>query len=87
MYANNTPVSYQDDYWTNNPPVYRNYTIDGKVYQVWNEELKFEGFYCYNNQTVVVSKETTKCLSDNYFVWGLSSVMVYIMLSLQIAWM
>ena len=67
-----------------------NVTIVGQVYQFKNWYFEqgeaFLASYCYNNQTLPDLPSMAECLPETYYVWGLSSLLLYIVLSLQMAW-
>ena len=44
--------------------------------------------YCYQNQSISSHqlKESAQCIQEQHFVWGLSSLLVKIMLALQMVW-
>lgn len=48
--------------------------------------MGFSNSYCYNNQTIPDLQALSECLPEKYFVWGLSSLMVYVTLIIQIIW-
>ena len=89
---------YQGDNWitvnstnTTQGYYYQNFTIDGKTFTIYaDDSLGEERNYCHNTDPIGdadVLKGYAECLNKRYFVWGLSSIMVYIMLSSQIVWM
>lgn len=47
----------------------------------------YESAYCYNNKTIPSLHDLAECFPERYFVWGFSSMMVYINLSLFMAWL
>lgn len=43
--------------------------------------------FCYRNQTIREDlKDIAECMQKDYFVWGFSSLMLYIILGIQLAW-
>ena len=62
----------------------------GHVYRLHNFDFSpydaFSANYCYNNKTIPDLKSLAECLPEKYFVWGLSSLMLYINLGLLIIW-
>ena len=44
--------------------------------------------YCYNNHSIdsTALRNSAQCISEPYFVWGLSSLLVKVVLVLQIVW-
>lgn len=76
-----------DAVWTN---FTTNVTIAGQIY-VFKNSLFFPGeayeaSYCNNNQTLPDLPSMAECLPESYYVWGLSSLLLYIVLTLQISW-
>ncbi|KAL2047574.1 hypothetical protein N7G274_000615 [Stereocaulon virgatum] len=74
-----------------------NFTLDGQFYLFHNydffrySETSSPGItssYCYNNETFSQGflEAAAECLPDNYFVWGFSSLLVYIVICLHIIW-
>lgn len=67
-----------------------NITIVGHVYKFNNWVFglgdAFSQSYCYDNQTVYDLPSMAECLPETYYVWGLSSLLLYIVLCLQISW-
>lgn len=74
-----------------------NFTLDGHFYLFHNYDFfrdsgisspGMTSSYCYNNGTLSQDflEAAAECLPENYFVWGFSSLLVYIVLCLQITW-
>ena len=67
-----------------------NVTIVGHVYKFINWSFQegdaFVSSWCYNNQTLNDLQSMAECLPEQYYVWGLSSLLLYIVLCLQITW-
>jgi hypothetical protein len=74
-----------------------NFTLDGHFYLFHNYDFfrdsaisspGMTSSYCYNNDTLSQDflEAAAECLPENYFVWGFSSLLVYIVLCLQITW-
>lgn len=74
---------YQQNYTTN-------ITIEGRLYRFrdyrFAEGIAYEAAYCYKNQTIPDLEALAECLPESYFVWGFSSLMVYVILSAQVVW-
>ncbi|KAL8866108.1 MAG: hypothetical protein Q9198_009039 [Flavoplaca austrocitrina] len=73
------------DYYT-----YYNITIHDHVY-FFNDSYPssyWEEAYCYDDLTLLPYqlKETPYCFNEEYFVWGFSSIVLYITLGLQLVW-
>lgn len=50
-------------------------------------EIHVEESYCYQKNALSLDFEkTAECLASRYYVWGFSSVILYILLSLQFVW-
>jgi hypothetical protein len=99
---NNTDPVYEINYDTlrgrplgaapglqNNRNYTTNITIDGRLYHFRNWDFRhgYEGTYCYNNKTIPALQDLAQCLPESYFVWGFSSLMVYVNLSLFMIWL
>lgn len=53
----------------------------------YNNTIFVKDFSCYQNQTLRSDYENaSKCLANPYYIWGFSSVILYIILSLQLVW-
>ncbi len=64
-----------------------NITIDGHMQIFENYTYNPIPIYCYNNQSLPADlTPIAKCLPEPYFVWGWSSLLLFITLSLQLAW-
>ena len=67
-----------------------NVTIAGRAYKFKNWAFEageaFTASYCYDNQTLPDLRSMAECLPETYFVWGISSLLLYIVLCLQIIW-
>lgn len=66
-----------------------NATINNHTYIFHNYDFTpdaYQGWYCYNNKTIEDLPALAKCLPESFFVWGFSSLLVYIVISLQIVW-
>ena len=68
-----------------------NITVEGIFYNFSNSDPAndWERNYCYQDHlldTGVGSNELAYCLPESYFVWGFSSLLLYIICSLQITW-
>jgi len=67
-----------------------NITIMGHMYRFRNylfiEDLSFEPAYCYQNHSIPDLMSLAECLPEKFFVWGFSSLMVYINLGLLMIW-
>ena len=68
-----------------------NITLHGTFYKFNNYDpsIDWELGYCYNNQSLRYGEELSRrayCLPESYFVWGFSSLLLYIICSLQITW-
>lgn len=67
-----------------------NVTIEGRVYVFKNWRFRlgeaYVASYCHNNQTLPDLSGLAECLPETYFVWGLSSLLLEIVLCLQIVW-
>lgn len=65
-------------------------TIVAQVYEFENWGFEpgeaFVASYCYDNQTSFDLESMTECLPETYYVWRLSSLLLYIALCLQISW-
>ena len=61
----------------------RNYTVNDTTIR----DLRVDS-YCYKNQSIGLPSfsEVAKCQPAQYFVWGLSSLMILVLLGLQVAW-
>jgi len=79
--SSSTPVNYN---YTSN------ITIDGQMHRLQNFDFSngagFTGCYCYNNTVIEDLHALALCLPESYFVWGFSSLLVYIVISTQIVW-
>lgn len=66
-------------------------TIEGRVYQFRNYQFvppeAYEWCYCHDNDTISALEDVAQCLPEPYYVWGLSSLLVYINLSLFMIWL
>lgn len=85
---NQCPLMGSSDFNTN---ITNNITIEGRLYTFgdycFDEKFgSFQGAYCYNNKTIPDLEGLAQCLPANYFVWGFSSLMIYVNLSLFMAW-
>ncbi|KAL8772517.1 MAG: hypothetical protein Q9194_004580 [Teloschistes cf. exilis] len=78
-----SPVTYNHKYTTN-------ITIDGHKHFFQNEYPSdyWYAAYCYHGQTIddYQLQETPYCFAKPYYVWGFSSIVLYIVLGLQIIW-
>ncbi|KAL8686548.1 MAG: hypothetical protein Q9218_007026, partial [Villophora microphyllina] len=67
-----------------------NITINGQKHFFQNMDANdvWGSAYCYGNQTFASSdlRQSPFCFSKTYFVWGFSSIVLYIILGLQIIW-
>ncbi len=67
-----------------------NVTIVGHVYVFMNWSFEegdaFVGSWCYDNQTLNDLPSMAECLPETFYVWGLSSLLLYIVICLQIVW-
>ena len=67
-----------------------NFTLDGHFYLFHNYDFRtgYDMSYCYNNKTITAEflQNSAECLPESYFVWGFSSLLVYIVLCLQMLW-
>ena len=62
-------------------------SINGTDYDLTQAVLEgFHPIYCYNKQAVPHLNQMAECLAEKYFVWGFSSLMIYIIASIQIIW-
>lgn len=62
------------------------YTVNGQTYQL-AAPLSLSMRSCLNNQLLPDDLSLdSKCIARSYYVWGFSSIMLYIILSLQLAW-
>jgi len=70
-----------------------NITIEGRLYHFRNWMFRegitgaYDSDYCYLNKTIPNLQDLAQCLPESYFVWGFSSLMVYINLSLFMVWL
>ncbi|KAI4096656.1 MAG: hypothetical protein LQ344_000796 [Seirophora lacunosa] len=67
-----------------------NITLDGvnnTLYDTHSPDL-YEPCYCYGDQVLqpYQLRQTPYCFTENYFVWGFSSIVLYVVLGLQILW-
>lgn len=69
-----------------------NITVDGHKY-VFKNYMFTEGVdyetrrYCYQTELIPSNVEgIARCIQEDYFVWGFSSLLLYIILGLQLAW-
>ncbi|KAL8956432.1 MAG: hypothetical protein Q9193_006051 [Seirophora villosa] len=67
-----------------------NITIDGlnhTLYDIYKPDI-YQPCYCYGDQVLLPYqlRETPYCFTENYFVWGFSSIVLYVVLGLQILW-
>jgi hypothetical protein len=63
--------------------------VDGHLYKFRNPSSTFpiDELYCYRNESLPEDFYlSAECLSKSYFVWGFSSLLLYILLSLQLVW-
>lgn len=60
-----------------------NITFRGVSHVFHNYKFRSLGYFCYKNKTLPYQslKEIAGCLPESYFVWGLSSLLVKIMLA------
>ncbi|KAL8925445.1 MAG: hypothetical protein Q9208_003537 [Pyrenodesmia sp. 3 TL-2023] len=67
-----------------------NVTINGKMHILNNTSPSdlYRASYCYDGDLVDPYKLTTNtyCFAKSFFVWGFSSIVLYVILSLQILW-
>ncbi|KAL8966473.1 MAG: hypothetical protein Q9197_005957 [Variospora fuerteventurae] len=67
-----------------------NVTVDGHLYILSDNHIKdiYEPSYCYGDRVMGTSQllQTPYCFTKNYFVWGFSSIVLYVVLGLQILW-
>lgn len=66
-----------------------NITLNGTFYKFSNYDpsLYWSRGYCYKNQSLPENLSSMAyCFPESYFVWGFSSLLLYIICSLQIAW-
>ncbi|MCJ1266805.1 hypothetical protein MMC22_006690 [Lobaria immixta] len=66
-----------------------NITLNGTFYKFNNYDPIFDWSraYCYKNQSLPDNLSSMAyCFPESYFVWGFSSLLLYIICSLQIAW-
>ena len=75
----------------NTTACYINITVYDHIYafnETVNGSLAFNPSpsYCYLNQTLSMSLPT-QCIPESFFAWGFSSLLLYITISLQLAWM
>ena len=90
VYQYNKSFRLPEEDFGNGTIIKRNYTtnvtIVGQVYVFKNSYFDageaFVPFYCYNNQTLPDLPSLAECLPETYCVWGLSSLLLYIILSL-----
>ncbi|KAL8854440.1 MAG: hypothetical protein Q9221_000710 [Calogaya cf. arnoldii] len=79
------------------PPTYRfrnshyNITINDIVYNFTNSrpDSYFDESYCYDDLTLrpyEMKESPSVCINKEYFVWGFSSIVLYVTLGLQLAW-
>ncbi len=68
------------------------FTFKGKTYNftdyTFAYDSSYKAAYCYDNKTVGTDDlgNIIQCVPLQYFVWGLSSLVVIIVLSLQVVW-
>lgn len=66
------------------------FQFDGKNYTLNNTKpfLLWENAYCYHDEMLDLSQlqDSSYCFAQSYFVWGFSSLLLYIILGLQIIW-
>lgn len=70
-------------------PFTTNITVQGRFYKFNNYDPADDWYlgYCYNNSLLPdISNRLAYCLPESYFVWGFSSLLLYIICSLQITW-
>ncbi|KAL9024274.1 MAG: hypothetical protein Q9180_007948, partial [Flavoplaca navasiana] len=76
--------------YTRQYDTYYNITIHDQVYTFtdWSPYNYFSPAYCYDDLTLLPYqlKETPYCFNEDYFVWGFSSIVLYITLGLQLVW-
>ena len=89
---------YRGPYTTNITIDGKLYVFHNYAFEVESSPSSFAGsttfsqmgavsLYCYNNQTLGADLTPfAQCLPETYFVWGFSSLLIYIVLSLQITW-
>lgn len=58
----------------------------GHMYRFRNYEPYYYPTYCYQNHTIPSLMDLAECLPEKFFVWGFSSLMVYVNLGLLILW-
>lgn len=66
-----------------------NVTLNDTFYKFNNYDPAFEWYpeFCYKNQTLPFDMSSMAyCFPESYYVWGFSSLLLYIICSLQIAW-
>ena len=66
-----------------------NVTLHGNFYKFNNYDPSYDWHqeYCYKNEMLPRDlSEQVICLPESYFVWGFSSLLLYIICSLQITW-
>ena len=65
------------------------YTVSNHTYNLYATSIReiFQDAYCYNNQSIQPSLESlARCQPSNYFVWGVSGLLVRILFGVQIVW-
>lgn len=64
-----------------------NITVKGHTYVFTNYTFRPLQTVCYQNQSLPEDLTSiAKCIPEQYFVWGWSSLLLYITLGLQLAW-
>ncbi|MCJ1423557.1 hypothetical protein MMC29_001441 [Sticta canariensis] len=66
-----------------------NITLHGNFYKFnnYDPEVSWDLRYCYNKHLLPLDlSKLAYCLPESYFVWGFSSLLLYIICSLQITW-
>ena len=65
-----------------------NFTVNGQTYQVPSNFFSASSeWYCYADEILPHGfQDSPICLAESYFAWGFSSLILYILLSLQLVW-
>ncbi|KAL8750193.1 MAG: hypothetical protein Q9184_006510 [Pyrenodesmia sp. 2 TL-2023] len=88
--TNSTARRYRNGTLSDNDNFTTNITINGTMHILHNVFPRniYQPSYCYNGDVVDPYKLATDtyCFAKSFFVWGFSSIVLYVILSLQIIW-
>ena len=71
---------------SSDPEYISSIVIEGRQYSFRNYDFaelqSYNATYCYNHKIIPSLENLAECLQESYFIWGFSSLMVYINLTL-----